>query len=203
MSAKRQCAGTCGGTVTRHSASGMCIHCFNRASVGRKRSEEFRDGQRQRAIAQYNDPRQRAIRSDRMRMSWRDGSIVPGSRTHPPRSKAEQKFFEAVKALSPYEPVQGHCLRLKNGRWLLPDIFFPDINLVVEFYGDYWHANPIKYGPEDDIRGIAAKDKWALDAGRESSIIESHGLKIVWQSDSTQELRSLMLELNWECDPCC
>ena len=25
------------------------------------------------------------------------------------------------------------------------DIFLPDLNLIIEYFGDYWHCNPLKY----------------------------------------------------------
>ena len=36
-----------------------------------------------------------------------------------------------------------------NGRWFKVDGFNPDTNIVYEFYGDYWHGNPIVFDARD------------------------------------------------------
>ena len=37
------------------------------------------------------------------------------------------------------------------GEILVVDFFLPDYNCVLEVYGDYWHANPLKYGESPKI----------------------------------------------------
>jgi len=49
----------------------------------------------------------------------------------------------------------------------IPDIWIPEKNLVIEIYGDYWHANPNMYKSEDIFYTydgkISAKDIWLRD----------------------------------------
>jgi very-short-patch-repair endonuclease len=58
--------------------------------------------------------------------------------------------------------------------------------LIVEIDGDYWHANPDKFGPEDLIGGkkALAKEIWANDKRRALEITEA-GFSILryWASE--------------------
>jgi len=59
------------------------------------------------------------------------------------------------------------------------------VDYLIEFYGDYWHANPKIYKPDDIIHHkFKAKDIWENDKQR-IKILEELGyfVHIVWQSD--------------------
>lgn len=198
----RPCSGDCSGLVTGHSKSGLCIHCFNKSAVGRKRSDAFRIGQSKNALKQFaQDPEQRQTRSRRMWQSWFMGNITPKSRKSSPKSKSEQRFVDALREISPYDIQQHRTIRLPNGSWLIPDIFIPRLNLVIEFYGDYWHANPENFSVSDKIKGQYAIDIWMRDSDREERIRLFHDLRIVWQSEAREFLTRLDQLWNWECDP--
>jgi G:T-mismatch repair DNA endonuclease (very short patch repair protein) len=61
---------------------------------------------------------------------------------------------------------------------LYADFYLPEYNLIFECYGDYWHANPRTYNPDDIIKYpgqyIVAKDRWASDINR-MNIFKSYG----------------------------
>jgi len=66
------------------------------------------------------------------------------------------------------------------------DFYIPKYNLIVEIDGDYWHANPEKYQPEDLIGGkkLLAKDIWEKDKIKSKAIIdEGYVLKRYWASE--------------------
>lgn len=76
-------------------------------------------------------------------------------------------------------------------RFVYVDLFNENTNKVVEFYGDYWHANPIFY-KEDDIIGVkksVVKDIWQKDKNRIDAIQRKFNvqIKIVWEHDSKNE----------------
>jgi hypothetical protein len=62
-------------------------------------------------------------------------------------------------------------------------------NKLIEFYGDYWHANPKKYPADYKIfagkgKYCTAEEKWKLDEERHQSLIAlGYELLIVWESD--------------------
>ena len=75
--------------------------------------------------------------------------------------------------------------------------FCPDFMLgdkIIEFNGDYWHANPEDYSPDDvmhygkshanKLGGDTAKDVWAYDRKR-IEMLEGMGykVKVVWEKD--------------------
>lgn len=75
-----------------------------------------------------------------------------------------------------------------------PDIYIPSINLVVEIYGDRWHANPKQYN-KDQIIHLWEGDKtaeqiWNYDYVRSQHFVKyfSCNLYIIWESDIKNEL---------------
>lgn len=68
------------------------------------------------------------------------------------------------------------------------DIWIEDSNIVIECYGDFWHANPNKYKASDTFNtweGVkTAKEIWDKDKLRIEHI-ESFGCKvhIIWESE--------------------
>ena len=64
------------------------------------------------------------------------------------------------------------------------DFFLPEINTIVEYQGDYWHANPSKYKPESVLSIIKvgpcyARDIWKRDARRKKAA-ETRGFRVVY-----------------------
>jgi hypothetical protein len=69
-------------------------------------------------------------------------------------------------------------------------------NCVVEFNGDYWHANPVIYSPDDLIRAKRAEDIWAhdkikLDIARQAGL----NVKVVWERDYLTKKESVLKEV--------
>jgi len=66
------------------------------------------------------------------------------------------------------------------------DIFIPSLNLIIEYFGDYWHCNPIKY--ESDYfnvkKKLSAKEIWKYDESK-LELIKSYGynLEVIWESE--------------------
>ena len=63
------------------------------------------------------------------------------------------------------------------------DFYIKDINVVIEFYGDYWHRNPSKYNDKIS-REIRKKDKKRVDKIQkkfDSKII------IVWEEEYRED----------------
>ena len=57
---------------------------------------------------------------------------------------------------------------------------------IIEFNGDFWHANPLYYSPSDiiPVQNISAQQKWDLDK-RKTELAESYGYEVlvIWESD--------------------
>lgn len=87
-----------------------------------------------------------------------------------------------------YEPI----IQYKNKTYL-PDFFIPDQNLVVECYGDYWHANPIYCSQNDKIfEGVVAENIWEQDNIRKK-FYEDQGFTFIyfWESDIMENQKNV------------
>lgn len=90
-------------------------------------------------------------------------------------SEARSKFLRFNKALGRiYSPI--------------PDIFSEGKKFVIEIYGDYFHANPVKYKENDLFKlwggNKTSKEIWAKDSIRRLHI-ESFGYRFltIWESE--------------------
>ncbi len=72
------------------------------------------------------------------------------------------------------------------------DFYIKDINLIVEFYGDYWHRNPKKYNDEISKK-IREKDE-----NRINSIIKKFGSEvlIVWEDEYRDNKEKVMNKIS-------
>jgi len=55
---------------------------------------------------------------------------------------------------------------------------------IIEFNGDYWHANPEIYSEHDEIRNVSARDIWAKDE-KKLEIARKSGYRVyvVWEKN--------------------
>ncbi len=84
------------------------------------------------------------------------------------------------------------------------DALAPEKKFIVEYNGDWWHANPTVYGPDDLVGfdyGTRAKAIWHRDAKRKAALERAgYSVLVVWESnwkqDSDAVLESIKTELN-------
>lgn len=76
-----------------------------------------------------------------------------------------------------------------NDNLYFVDYYDQTLNIVIEFYGDYYHFNPNKFSKDsitfkNSEHSICAKDKWKHDKQRIEDIQKTLGCKviIVWES---------------------
>lgn len=91
-----------------------------------------------------------------------------------------------------------YMIKTKNGYYLL-DFYIPEINYVIEFYGDYWHCNPLKFHAEyiHPTYGIKAEDVWKIDELRMQDILEKMNCTFItlWESNVRQNKDGIIKEL--------
>jgi hypothetical protein len=98
-------------------------------------------------------------------------------------SRAEREIFEKLR--------DNNLLVKKQHKIVAEDkihYFYYDIvleNRIIEYNGNYWHANPQIYGPHDVIRGgEKAEEIWAYDKIKiQTAINNGYELLILWESD--------------------
>ncbi len=74
------------------------------------------------------------------------------------------------------------------------DYFLYEYNIVIEYFGDYWHCNPKKYGSEFYTRQLkmTAKEIWKKDRERLEVIKQKvNSIIIIWESS---EINDTLLE---------
>lgn len=68
------------------------------------------------------------------------------------------------------------------------DFLLPDQKIIIEVNGDFWHANPTKYKPNDLLpfpgKAVVAKNLWKKDYLKRK-LANEHGYYVVyvWESD--------------------
>lgn len=78
-------------------------------------------------------------------------------------------------------------------RWVTPDIVISKA-LVIEVYGDYWHANPNIYKPYDIVHhNITAQSIWDADRTRNNIIESVTGYVVypIWVSELKKNLKHI------------
>jgi len=96
------------------------------------------------------------------------------------RSKSEIEIFEKIKK---------QFTNTKHSKVLRPyicDIFIPELNLIIEYNGDYWHCNPNKYNFDyyHELKKMFAEEIWNYDK-KKIDLIKSNGynLEVIWETE--------------------
>ena len=102
-------------------------------------------------------------------------------------SKVSIRLFDEIKKECPgiiygtdeiTIPVNNHAYSV--------DCCDPSSKKIIEFYGDYWHANPAKYAPTHKIKNKFAFDIWEHDKSRQDLLIEAgYSVLVIWNHEYT------------------
>ena len=111
-------------------------------------------------------------------------------------SKISSKFFELLK-----DHINYNIIRQKNILNYIVDFFIENL-CCIEFYGDYWHANPQIFNENDNIifKGYNSKNVgliWKKDKERNEKIIQKTKLPliIVWEKCFRQNMEKCILDV--------
>lgn len=173
------------------------------SGVSKPRKESFKKEQSERILQWYKDnPVQKELRSEHMKNSWKKGLIPKSKNNKMNKSKMQKSFFELLKSVYPFAE-EDVTLKI-NGRWFFPDVIIQKDGVIIEFLGDYWHANPDIYGANDIIHhGVSALDIWNNDTERIRTM-ETLGYTVykVWENEYKKDkegiIHRLDMILNWE-----
>ena len=127
----------------------------------------------------------RKVISEQMKQTQRSGKIKSVI-----TSKREKEIVKEIKQLG-YNPIHSYRVNSK-----ICDVYIPSLNLIIEYFGDYWHCNPKKY--ESDFfnkkKGKFAWELWDYDK-KKIDLIKSYGynLEVVWEGDL--KLNNKLIEL--------
>jgi hypothetical protein len=133
------------------------------------------------------------------RTAWLEKSICSDSakvkslsnRTGYTISKGEDKLSNILTLLK-ITHTRQHIIKYttdNKARRYFYDIFIPELKLLIEFNGDYWHANPQIYKATDILkfpgRTITAQDQWNTDYLK-TQIAKQNKYNIItlWEADT-------------------
>lgn len=162
--------------------------------TGKVRSDRFKEIQRNNALKQFENTCQRDIRSKTMKKSWKLG-VLTNNIMHPFNfSKEELDFGKELKIRlgSNSKFLEDKATIHYGGKWIFPDFRYKQF--IIEYNGDFWHANPKHYKKNDIIHhNITAKDIWDKDLKRKE-LYESLGYSViyVWSSDYLKDKDSVL-----------
>lgn len=165
-------------------------------ATGLHRGEEFRKGQSIRTKASYD--RIAGLREQRGSLfseCWKDGRNHFRVRKNK-KSKEEKELFEYLVALGKYV-VSDDEICIGDNKYLAPDMIING-KVVVEFYGDYFHANPSVYSANEFIvkKSKTARELWDIDSERKKLLEDAgYNVIIVWQHDYRQDRTKTLLNL--------
>jgi hypothetical protein len=97
-------------------------------------------------------------------------------------TKGQQKLYDTLKDKYPDILLEYQIFELN----ISADIYIPSKNLVLEYYGDYWHCNPKFYTSEFYNKSLKkqASDIWNKDLDRETKIKAlGYNFKVIWEDE--------------------
>lgn len=97
-----------------------------------------------------------------------------------PVSNKEKKLLTELKKRK-HNPIGSYSV----GKYIC-DIYIEKYNLIIEFNGDYWHCNPLKYSSDylHPHKKKLSKEIWDEDKLRIDNIKKyGYNLEVIWESE--------------------
>lgn len=104
-------------------------------------------------------------------------------------SKAEQEIFDILKEKLP-DIMQQKPLLNEDNKWFYYDICYN--NKIIEYHGDYWHANPLTYDADHifkrNNKNITAKHIWENNNMKiKTAINNNYEILVIWETDYNKD----------------
>jgi G:T-mismatch repair DNA endonuclease (very short patch repair protein) len=130
----------------------------------------------------------RKIMSDKLKETRRLGKIKSGITSKKEKEISSLLKKKGLKVITSYRIDSKVC-----------DIFLPDLNLIIEYFGDYWHCNPLKYDANyfNQKKNMTAKEIWNYDKSK-IDLIKNNGynLEVIWESELKHDNNKIINILN-------
>ena len=170
--------------------------------VSKPRIESFKKEQSIRVTEWYKNNPEQKKRSISMQKSWLNGKIKHHASNSSNKSSKQLQFLKDLQVIFP--DIEGDKTLRSGKKHYFPDTIFCKIGVIIEYYGDYWHANPKKYKATDIVHhNLIAQNIWDHDKSRNQALEDKgYTIYIIWESDYDKN-KKLILEnfdnlLNWE-----
>lgn len=123
-------------------------------------------------------------------------------------SNVSQKIFNTLYNLIEvkdnifYYTLNNEYSVIANNKGYNLDFYDKTKNLVIEFLGDYWHANPLLYKEDDKFirsnKPVTAKQIWKADKSRKNNICKQLNNPIyieIWESDWNKDPEKVISDI--------
>jgi len=130
----------------------------------------------------------RKLMSEHMKKTRRSGKIKSGI-----TSKKEKEIIQFLKEHN-VPSIQSYRVDTK-----ICDIYISSLNLIIEYFGDYWHCNPKKYDENyfNQKKDKTAKQIWDYDKDKIDLISNfGYNLEVIWESDLKHDNKKILEILN-------
>lgn len=100
-------------------------------------------------------------------------------------SKISQELFAQLSEKFPsiIFGTNEKCLTVNENSYMI-DCIHGEKKKIIEFYGDYWHANPIKFDEDKKIHKKTALEVWEKDKKKVDDLKSlGYEVLIVWESE--------------------
>jgi len=123
-------------------------------------------------------------------------------------SDQEIELFDTLKLKTNLEMLYGENQKIlfKENGYFMIDCYIPSKNMVIEYNGDYWHANPVRYNKNSVMNfpkgQFLAEEIWKKDKNRIEHIKKelNCSIVIVWEDEyinnKEQTIQILLKEIN-------
>lgn len=160
-------------------------------ATGLIRTAAFRDAQSVRTKQSYRTvPGLRQQRSKEMKKSWDEGRIIPNLQHYQGGpSKMEQEFLDELEATLNITVERQKMIKNKfydeenplARKWFIVDGFYE--NCIIEFFGDYYHANKWATQDEQKVYGISPEEIRERDDLRIGAMEKmGYTVLVVWEN---------------------
>jgi len=96
------------------------------------------------------------------------------------RSGKSAELFSSL----PVDGYYGENEKVVRGKIKVHRVDFLYEKKIIEFYGDYWHGNPIKYNASDMVRRKTVLDIWKHDQNKNDDLMAAgYKVLIIWEFD--------------------
>ena len=142
-----------------------------------------------------SDAKYRKKLSDSLKKSWASGKLEETRKKMSEILKNTRKSGK-IKSVIKSKKENDICKLLNNMGYKIIssfkidtkicDVYIPKLNLIIEYFGDYWHCNPNKYDSEyfNKKKNQTAREIWEYDKSK-LELIKSYGynLEVIWESE--------------------
>lgn len=153
-----------------------------------KYGEELGNQKHFEILAKKREPHDPTLLSEKLGISIDQAIQIICSRgSYKYTSLLEKEFVKHIESI--IGPLEHTSFNQPFGKWakLLDKYVVYDIkhkDCIIEFNGDYWHANPKKYTENDTIRGNKVTDIWEHDVKKlNEAAAAGYRTMVVWESD--------------------